>query len=182
MEALPTSTEEASLFFLLHQRSYTGNKLGNIPSFNKYLLSAGHLASIWKWKIKHEQWRIYLHGVYILTGVKDNNNHQQMEPLKVGWVQARSSQCGGRELGDWRCVCMCVCVCVLVAQSCPTLCDSMDCSSPGPSVQGILQERILEWLAIPFSRGSSQPRDQTWSPALQADSLPSEHPGKPRRW
>ena len=44
---------------------------------------------------------------------------------------------------------------VLVAQSCPTLCDPMDCSPPGSSVHGILQARILEWVAIPFSRGSS---------------------------
>ena len=44
---------------------------------------------------------------------------------------------------------------VLVAQSCPTLCDLMDCSSPVSSVHGILQARILEWVAIPFSRGSS---------------------------
>ena len=51
---------------------------------------------------------------------------------------------------------------VLVAQSCPTLCDSMDCSPPGTSVHGILQARILEWSAIPFSKGSSQPRDRTW--------------------
>ena len=55
-----------------------------------------------------------------------------------------------------------------------TLCDPMDYSWPGSSVHGILQVRILEWVAIPFCRGSSQPRDQTWSPALQADSLPSE--------
>ena len=42
-------------------------------------------------------------------------------------------------------------VCVLVAQPCPTLCDSTDCSSPGSSVHGILQARILEWVAISFS-------------------------------
>ena len=41
------------------------------------------------------------------------------------------------------------------------LCDPMDCSPPGSSVHGILQARILEWVAIPFSRGSSQPRDRT---------------------
>ena len=46
-------------------------------------------------------------------------------------------------------------------QSCPTLCDPMDCSSPGSSVHRILQARILEWIAIPFSRGSCQPRDGT---------------------
>ena len=42
------------------------------------------------------------------------------------------------------------------------LCNPMDCSSPGPSVHGILQARMLEWVAIPFSRGSSWPRDRTW--------------------
>ena len=49
----------------------------------------------------------------------------------------------------------------LVAQSCPTLCDPVDCSLPGFSVHGILQARILEWVTIFFSRGSSQPRDWT---------------------
>ena len=48
-----------------------------------------------------------------------------------------------------------------VAQLCLTLCNPVDCSPPGSSVHGILQERILEWVAISFSRGSSQPRDQT---------------------
>ena len=47
-----------------------------------------------------------------------------------------------------------------VTQSCLTLCDSMDCNLPGSSILGILQARILEWVAIFFSRGSSQPRDQ----------------------
>ena len=46
-------------------------------------------------------------------------------------------------------------------QLCPTLCDPMDCSPPGFSVCGIIQARILEWIATPSSRGSSQPRDQT---------------------
>ena len=52
-------------------------------------------------------------------------------------------------------------VCVLVAQSCPTLCDPMDCSPPGSSVHGILQAGTLGWVATSFSRGSSRPRDQT---------------------
>ena len=51
---------------------------------------------------------------------------------------------------------------VLATQSYPTLCDPVDCSPPGSSVRGILQARILEWVAISFSRGSSQPRDRTW--------------------
>ena len=63
----------------------------------------------------------------------------------------------------WEEVCVCVCVCVCeVAQLCPTLCDTVDCSPPGSSLHGILQARILEWIAISFSRGSSQPRDGTW--------------------
>ena len=49
--------------------------------------------------------------------------------------------------------------CVLVTQACPTLCNPTDCSPPGFSAHGILQARILEWIAIPFSRGTSQPRD-----------------------
>ena len=50
-------------------------------------------------------------------------------------------------------------VCVLVAQSCPALLKSIDCSPPGFSLHGILQSRILEWVAMPFSRGSSWFRD-----------------------
>ena len=49
-----------------------------------------------------------------------------------------------------------------VAQSCLTLFDPVDCSLPGSSIHGILQARILEWVAISFSRGSSRPRYQTW--------------------
>jgi len=48
-----------------------------------------------------------------------------------------------------------------VAQSCPTLCDPMDCSLPGSSVHGIFQARVLEWVAISFSRESSRPKDRT---------------------
>ena len=62
---------------------------------------------------------------------------------------------------------------VLVTQSCPTLYDPMDCSLPGFSVRRILQARIREWIAIPFSRGSSPPRDRT-QVSCMADSLPSE--------
>ena len=47
-----------------------------------------------------------------------------------------------------------------VTQSCPTLCNPVECSLPDSSIHGILQTRILEWVSIPFSRGSSRPRDQ----------------------
>ena len=66
------------------------------------------------------------------------------------------------------CVCVCMCVCVHThacmhsdAQLCPTLWDPMDCNLPGSSVQRISQERILEQVAISYSRGSSRPRNQT---------------------
>ena len=62
-----------------------------------------------------------------------------------------------------------------VAQSCPTLCDPIDCSLPGSSVHGILQARVLEWIVISFSRGSSQPRAQTQALLY---CRPSEPPGK----
>ena len=52
-------------------------------------------------------------------------------------------------------------MCVKLLQSCPNLCDPMDCSPTGSSVHGILQARILKWIAISSSRGSSWPRDQT---------------------
>ena len=58
-------------------------------------------------------------------------------------------------------VCVCVCVCVCVAQSCLTLCNPVDCSPPGSSVRGILQARMLQWVAIFSLRGSSWPRYQT---------------------
>ena len=54
---------------------------------------------------------------------------------------------------------------VKVAQSCLTLCDSVNCGPPGSSVHGILQARIWEWVAIPFSR-SSWPRNETWVPFI----------------
>ena len=66
-----------------------------------------------------------------------------------------------------------------VAQSCLTLCTPMDCSPPGSSVHGILQARILEWVAICSSRGSSSPRDETHISSLlhwQVGSLPLAPP------
>ena len=60
------------------------------------------------------------------------------------------------------------------SQSCPTLCDAMDCSPPGSSVHGIFQARLLEWAAISSSRRSSQPRDRTWVSPMQTGALPSE--------
>ena len=68
---------------------------------------------------------------------------------------------------------------VLVPQPHPALCDPMDCSPWGSSIHGILQARILEWVAIPFPRDLPDLGIKPRSPALQADSLPPEPPGKP---
>ena len=62
----------------------------------------------------------------------------------------------------------------LLLQSCLTLCNPMGCSPPDFSVHEILQARILEWVAIPFSRGSSQPRDQTQVSCIAGRLLESE--------
>ena len=63
---------------------------------------------------------------------------------------------------------------VKVAQSCPTLCDPVDYTA-----RGILQARILEWVAVPFSRDLPNPGIKPRSPALLVDSLPAEPPVKP---
>ena len=76
-------------------------------------------------------------------------------------------------------------VCVLVTQSC-SLCDPMNCSPPGSSVHRILQARILEWVAISSTRGSSRPRDQNLIfrvSCIGRRVLPiTEPPGKPIQW
>ena len=82
-------------------------------------------------------------------------------------------------------MCMCVCVCASmymnmyseVTQLCLTLCDPVGCSLPGSSIHGILQARILEWVAISFSKDHPNPGIEPGSPTLQADTLPSEPPG-----
>ena len=79
---------------------------------------------------------------------KDRANKQNLKPKEVDsfflcWIVLKESESE-------------------VAQSCLTLCNPMDCRFPGSSVHGILQTRVLKWVAISFSRGSSQPRDRAW--------------------
>ena len=69
-------------------------------------------------------------------------------------------------------------LCVLVTQLRLTLCDPMDCSPPGSSVCGILQARILEWVAISSSKGSSLPRDRTQISCIAGGFFSTEPPGK----
>ena len=66
------------------------------------------------------------------------------------------------------------------AESYPTLCDLRDCSPPVSSVHGILQAGILEWVAMPFFRGSSWPRDGTWVSCIAGRFFTTEPPGKPK--
>ena len=78
------------------------------------------------------------------------------------WVDQGKHRSGGCEHREAVRVCVCVCVCVRArasTQSCLTGCDPVDCSLPGSCVHGILQARILEWVAIYFCRGSSRLRD-----------------------
>ena len=71
--------------------------------------------------------------------------------------------------------------CCLVAKLCLNLCDPMDCSPAGSSVHGILQARILEWVARPSSRGSSQPKDRFCLSCTAGRLFTTEPPGDPRR-
>ena len=75
------------------------------------------------------------------------------------------------------------CMHAQLLQLCPTLCNPMDYSPPGSLVHGIFQARILEWVAMPFSRGSSWPRDQThisWISCFAGRFFAIEPPGKPK--
>ena len=90
--------------------------------------------------------QLYIYIYLLSCGYPSHLGHQRAlsrVPCAIQWVLT---------------VCVCVCVaCSAVSDSC----DPIDCSSPGSSVHGILQPRILQWVAISSSRGSSQPRDQT---------------------
>ena len=77
------------------------------------------------------------------------------------------------------------CVHAKSLQSYPTLCDTMECSPPGSSVLRVLQARILEWVSIPFSMGSSQPRDQAHmfcSSCIAGTFLTTEPPGEAQKY
>ena len=83
-----------------------------------------------------------------------------------------------RVFSEWF-IALCTVLC-LVTQLWPTLCDTMNGSCQAPLPMGILQARILDWVAMPSSRGCPNPRIKPRSPTIQANSLPSEPPGKPK--
>ena len=87
------------------------------------------------------------------------------------WKQPKCSSADDKE----NMVCVYVFVCMLGIQSCLTLYKPMDCGPPVSSVHGILQALILEWVAISFYRGSSQPRDQTQVPCIAGRFFKAEH-------
>ena len=86
-------------------------------------------------------------GIYSRDAISGNQSTGHTI-LTKGWIKVMI-------ISKWK-------VRVSVTQSCPTLCDPMNCSPSGFSVHRILQARILKWVAIPFSQGSSWPRDWTW--------------------
>ena len=102
--------------------------------------------------------------LYHLTDrkVRTKSLHFRILPQLKARLKAKESKATSRPVSHHQ---SCVYVCVyaqLVSQSCLTLCDPMDYSPPSSSVHRSLQARILEWLVISFSRGSSQLRDQIW--------------------
>ena len=109
------------------------------------------------------------------------------------WIALRESVCAGdfffffkEKLSPYKWFVEWMKVKSEIAQSCPTLCDPMDCSLPGFSVHGIFQARVPEWVTVSFSRGDlPDPGIEPGSPTLQADALSSEPPGKTewmRKW
>ena len=94
----------------------------------------------------------------------DGGSHTPTEQLlreqgRREWTKARTQVC---RAGRGHSLLGVVKVQMSVAQLCPTLCDPTDCSPPGSPDHGVLQARVLEWAAMPFSRASSRPRDRTW--------------------
>ena len=125
---------------------------------------------------KREEWREWKEGL----------------EAECGQTPGRKSEPGKERLivnsqGIFRDSEICIDFKVLVAQSCPILCDSMDCDPSGSFVRGILQARILKWVAIRFSRGSSQTKDGTqvfcfagrffvvWTTRKAPEALNSKH-------
>ena len=131
---------ESSFLYCLWVDSLPGASLFFFPSLPSSCVFAQHLC-------KHQHWvwlSLLLSGSRYGGQVRFNDGGEQFV-LWTRWSPRLAH---------------CLTVLCLVAQSCPTLCNPMDCSPPGSSVMGVLQARILEWVAMPSSRGSSRPRDR----------------------
>ena len=103
---------------------------------------------------------------------------------QIGYLKWLRYASGGK-IYMYLCVCVCVCVCVLSHLVRSGSFDLMDCSPPGSSLHGISQARILEWVAISFSRGSCDPGIELASlasPAWAGRFFTTEPPGKPTKY
>ena len=120
--------------------------LGQKDPLEKEMAAYG---SVLAWDISMDRgaWQVTVHGVA--------ESWAQLSTRPVIWIYDRA-------------------VCVFVSQSCRILCSPVDCSPPGFSGHGILQARILEWVAIPSPGGLLHPGIEPESPTLQAESLPTE--------
>ena len=131
---------------------------GSYPNIIKAIYdkpTANIISMVKNWNFPSEigtRWQVCLHSPLLLSIV--------LEVLALAFRRKRN-----KRNSDWKIRSKTLTVGIKpyseVAQLCPTLCNPMDCGPPGSSVHGIFQARILEWVAISFSRGSSQPRDQT---------------------
>ena len=150
LSSLPVSPSTSHLLFLTHPQGPQGGCLYSLPTLSPCF---SHLLP--------QPWRLSTHGwiydpsiprFYHLSLISQIKTHAFLSwaPLVftlAGWTLLR-----------WT---ISTYVHAKLLRLCLTLCNPMDCSPSGPSVHGILQARILELVAISFSRGSSQPRDQT---------------------
>ena len=124
------------------------------------------------WAIQHSTAQACVYSwILIFPNVFLGNLHNLKRSLAVS-----SLEHSHQKIQDFSLLCFCCC---LFAKTCPTLCNPMDCSPSVSSVHGISQARILEWVAISFSRGSSQPRGQTHVSCLAGRFFTTEPPGKP---
>ena len=113
---------------------------------------------LWRWGVQWPAIRSWQWPTEIIIETDPLTTTQEVACPPLYGPLAFEAKGKVRKLGKWV---PHVCVCAKLLQSYPTLCDAVDCNSPGSSVHGILQARILEWGAVAFSRGSSWPRDQT---------------------
>ena len=129
--------------------------VASIRKFNRKAASCMCLIEAWGSVVDRQTWvpRTY---VYLKTSFQKLWTEDLREELKSYGKKVPESS--GTTHSFMHSIMFVLC---LATQSCPTLCDPMNCSLPGSSDHGILQAIILEWIAISFSRGPSQPRDRT---------------------
>ena len=133
----------------------------------------GDLHSTKSWPLHHPH-MLSTTGKVFLIFTKGSSQETQIEKTCRSWLNS----CKSLSSFSWVVSFICMCVCS-VTTLCPTLCDLMDYRLPSSSVHGILQARILEWVAISSSRGSSRPRDGTCISCIAGGFFTTEPPGSP---